>query len=380
MSELTVAIIDTGLDKLTYDQNQGLMSFSMVKSGKVVNLGDNILQDFTSHGGLCLNSFELASNFAADYFILLESDDEGKCNVNDLTIALEWGIDNGASVISLSMGTTQYSDSDVFDSVMKRIAESGICLIAGANNNRHLSFPACLESTIGVCIDYTYETVKDSFAYIEDSYDGIEVVLNPKTLRDGLISSNSMATAYFSGLVAKTIRKGETTPSDVRKWIADNAGSLSPDSAYEYMINAIMHDVTEEIVVVGIDRLSSDESVSRFCHALQDIFLHDEYHCVTIIPKCGIEQKSDFSRHMFIQPLRSECSYVEYIEYVKKLCKPNLILVNLESGLSDYDVVVCNDDISAAKYSKGDTLVIDLEGETPKSVFTQIVNHYGSES
>jgi len=388
-----VAIIDIDLDKETHCKYLGLTVHLMVDSKDVTRLDVTALVEYTSHGSQCLMYFETASKATADYFILLEKDEDDRCKVNDLVVALDWCIENSVSLISLSMGTTQYSDASKLSNVMKRIDEAGICLISGASNERHLSYPACLNDAIGVCVDYANEMVKDRFVYIDDAYDGIDVVLNPKVLENDFIHSNSMATAYFSGMVARAMNSEEVEPCNVRKWIIDNAGRIPNDLIYGYTLNAIVFEATEDIVIIGIDGLSSGEHVIDFCRGLQDIFLRDEYHCLAILPNSGLDEKgysksnksigfsglgvSDFVRHEFVQPKSTRCSYTDYIKLIKKLCKPNVILVDFENTTIDYDVVIMNE-MKTKRY--GGTFIVPYGNNAPSDVFKQIVEYFDDKS
>ena len=226
INTLTSVIIDVGLDVEAYEKYRDYTSFLVVTEGVVADIDKTQLLDYTSHGSECLRYFEMGSKSVANYFILLQNNDDGKCNILDLIVALDWCVDNGISLISLSMGTTVYSDAALFSDVLKRISDAGICIVAGASNGRSLSFPACLNGVVGVAHDYTFESISGDFAYFDDPFDGVDIVLNPKVTGD-LIDSNSMATAYFSGLVFNAFRNNIAEPHNVKKWIADNAGSLT---------------------------------------------------------------------------------------------------------------------------------------------------------
>jgi len=367
------AIIDIGLDKGAYNKYCEHTTFLMIKNGNVTALDTTMLLDYTLHGGECLKHFELSSKSAPDYFILLESDHEMRCNINDLMSGLRCCIDHGVSIISLSMGTTQYYDADKFRDVQQLLDRSGTCLIAGASNSRHLSFPASLSCAIGVAVDYDNDTFDDRFVFINDSYDGVDVVLSSKLNSGTELDSNSMATAYFAGMVAGAIRRGEVAVADVREWVADNAGRIPTTSLYEYTRDSIVRDMTEDVIFVGIDGVSRDSYVNKFCEKLQQLFTESEYHCVTILPKNEAVRTSDFCHHKFVQPASSTCSYEDYVKLIIKLCKPSLALIDLESFTKELDVVICDESCSG---EYGDAFVVNCTECTSKDIFEKIVDHF----
>jgi len=371
------AVIDVELDKQEYRRLVNCTSFLMVLDGEVSVLNKARLLDFHSHGGDCLKHFEIASQMTADFFILLEHGNDTLCKVGDLIVALSWCVDNDISLISMSIGTTEYYDSEKFDDVISRINEAGVCAIAGANNNRSLSYPACLREILGVCIDYTYETVRDYFAYIDNPLDGVNIVLNPNICSDLLIDSNSMATAYFSGVIAKAIKNKETTPRSVRSWLVNNAERFSNTVLYEYTFSAIALEASDDVIVIGVEGLSSNAHVAEYCRELKKIFRDEEYHC-TIIFSCGeILLTSNFSKYEFVQPMREMCSYGEYISLITKLCKPNLMLTDLNENGCELDAVIC---LENNQTTYGKKLVVAIKDDFPGKVFKRIEKHFNPES
>lgn len=372
-----VVVIDTALDGNAYEQYAGFVAFLAVKDGEVCAFDESLLLEHSSHGGECLRHFELGSGTTASHFILLQHDESSRCNIKDLLTALGWCIDNGISLINLSMGTTQYCDAGLFSDVMRRISEAGICLIAGASNVRELSYPACFTECIGVCYDYTREYVASGFAYIENPLDGIDIVLNPKVEGTEPIDSTSMATAYFSGLVVKAIGGGTANPDNVKTWIAENSERISATSLYGYTLDAIVHDVIDDIVVIGIENLSQNAAGLGFWRDLQAIFHQKEYYCLTVLPKGTVSHLDGFFRQEFVQPVSSQCSYGEYIRLIEKLCKPNVILADLDVGSIDFDVAVCKYGIHGGY---DDAFVVHYEGLSPRDVFEHIESHFVGES
>ncbi|MCL2248951.1 MAG: hypothetical protein FWC13_06745 [Oscillospiraceae bacterium] len=368
------AIIDTAIDRKNHAKHLKELEFFMIDSGEMIQLKESRLLENPSHGGECIRYFEDGSQSCADYFILLQSTEDGVCNLHDLVTSLNWCIVNGVSLISLSMGTTQYSDSAEFAGTMNCMHKNGICLIAGASNSRKLSYPACFDECIGVCHDYTNATIKGQFAYIENPYDGIEVVLNPKASSVAFIDSTSMATAYFAGLVAKAIKDGDTKPSEVKKWIASTGEKLNAKAIYDYTRNSIFYDYTEDVVVVA---LSTEKKTLAFRRELQKLFLENKYFCLSLFASENVVQKNNLFNHEFIRVTNNrDSSYEDYVELMIKLCEPNLILIDLNEYEAPTDVIISK---TVQTGRKGDVFMLNLEQNTPQETFEQIVSHFESD-
>jgi hypothetical protein len=372
------AVIDVQIDSDSFIKYGSTTQFFRTSKGNTTSLICNNLKKSVSHGGVCLKYFELGASKAADYFILLDCNQEGRGDVTNLIAALEWCIENDVALISLSMGTTQYSDAPMMVSTVKRIIALGICFVVAASNERQLSYPACMHGCIGVGVDISKTLQLNTFTYIDNPYDGVNVIVSTDILPDDFLGSTSLATAYFAGLVSKAVKNGEVKSSNVRTWISDNASSISMNLLYNYTLNSIMVDTTKDIIVVGVEGLNSDPNIVEYCREFQSRFLSEEYHCIIVIPESNGLSESDFSSHTFVKQVQYECSYIEYIELIKKLCKPNLVIVNLEDNSNDYDVLISIDE-DCGKYHNTDTFVINPKGKTPKSIFDKIVNHFDSE-
>ena len=71
-------------------------------------------------------------------------------NFEKLAIVLNWCLINDIDVINLSMGSVQFTDRVRFVELMTEIQKSGIIVVSAYSNDDLLTFPASLNSVIGV--------------------------------------------------------------------------------------------------------------------------------------------------------------------------------------------------------------------------------------
>jgi len=376
-SKFSSVIIDIALDRESYDLWRNKIRFLMVDKNNVVNIDASIIKESISHGGECIRYYESAAQKLVSHFILLSRDDKNKGSVSDLITALKWCVENNISLISLSMGTTRHCDSDKFRSVISRIKESDICLIAGTSNSRVLSYPACFDECIGVCYDYTRNLIDGSFAYIENPIDGVEIVLNPTATSLEPTGSTSMATAYFAGLVAKAISRDETTPAGVKNWIAENSGVLRAESIYDYTYKSVVHEVSDEVVIVVFEGILSNEKALSYRRALQKLFLQDDYYCLSLYSHEKLVFDNDVYSLEFVRCNTDHTlSYDDYVDIMIKLCEPNLLFVDAESYSKTPDVVISK---NVKTRIKDGVLYLNYKKHTPQEAFGRIVSNFASE-
>ena len=370
------AIIDVGLDENAYRAYTGFTHFFVVSEGYVHGFDKPDMLGLISHGGQCLEHYELGAGYPVDVFILLMHDEQGRCNVDDLITSLDWCKREGIALISLSMGTTQYSDARKIAESIRRIGESGICLIAGANNGRLLSFPACLPECIGVGVDYSQTLSENSFAVVENAYDGIDVYLSPNIHEGRLIDSTSMATAYFAGLTSKAISNGDASTGSVKKWLSSYKRDIQATELFSYLNATVIKEYEEDILFVAVQGLSSNESTYADSLKMQRYFLDAEYLCAIVHPDDSLIRETSFERFEFKRPCSIQCDYASYVKLIVQLCHPSLVLIDSTNIKGELGMVahalfdkVRSDDSAVL-------LNVDYSLHAPYEAFSKIVEVY----
>ncbi len=145
-----VAVLDTGISQYHPDRGNVVDSVSFV-TGEAV-------EDFHSHGTHTSGTIAAADNNIgvigvapqADLLIAKVLDNTGSGDTSGLISGIEWAVNNNAKVISMSLGSDEYSAA--LETACDNAYEAGVLLVAAAGNDdaNTPSYPAALPSVISV--------------------------------------------------------------------------------------------------------------------------------------------------------------------------------------------------------------------------------------
>jgi serine protease len=145
-----VAVLDTGISMYHPDRGNVAGSANFV-SGETV-------EDFSGHGTHTAGTISAADNSIgvvgvapqADLLIAKVLSNDGSGDTSWVISGIEWAVDNNAKVISMSLGSPDYSAA--LDSACSSAFAAGALLVAAAGNDGTSapSYPAALSSVIAV--------------------------------------------------------------------------------------------------------------------------------------------------------------------------------------------------------------------------------------
>jgi hypothetical protein len=356
-----VAIIDDGIDEITLDYyNSSIMNF-ISQSGKISPIKK--LKGAT-HGGLCADVFYETTGRLPDVSICLPRDNTGRCNVNDLALALDWCASNNIDLINLSMGTTRFFDSYILHEAMKHLTNSGTVLVAGANNNALLTYPAVFESCIGVCCDYKLNT--NEIAYIDKPFDGINIATYPVTLkRRNINGTNSLSTAYISGIIHNELGS-DLSFEKTHNFFRNKSIKVNDDWKHGYLKQQVSRMPDYESIVIVIITQSHKQTI-EYITELGKHIIDDEYTCA-IFSENTQSSPSDYIFSFGSSPM----SHSDALDYITKSCRPNVILTDSDELIDYADLIVYNNveissDISTKTKCFKNISAFDLWNETKKT-------------
>ncbi|TFH05189.1 MAG: PKD domain-containing protein [Methanosarcina sp.] len=194
---------------------------------------------------------------------------EGSGNLDDLTDGIYFATDNGADVISMSLGfPPEVYPGVVLDNALEYAYQKGVIVVAAAGNDGTgtVSYPAAYENCIAVGAtrydgnrayysNYGYALgvmAPGGDMTVDQNGDGhkdgiLQNTFNPTTKDPADFSywffqGTSMATPHVSGVAALLISEGANGPDEVRAAIQDTATDLGTsgwDNYYGYgLVNA----------------------------------------------------------------------------------------------------------------------------------------------
>jgi hypothetical protein len=132
--------------------------------------------------------------------IALKCDVERKIDIEDLSVALEIGLDYDVNVINLSIGSRKLSDIKYLKKVIEEINNRKIPLICSISNSMDMTIPASLDCCIGVANDFDNIYPPQKILKVEENILGIDYVVNSaKLLKNEFYKpSNSYSAAFIS--------------------------------------------------------------------------------------------------------------------------------------------------------------------------------------
>lgn len=335
---MKTAIIDNGIDIGTLsrykNQTENLMVF-----------GENVVSaepphDIT-HGGECARIFAGQTGTLPNVSICLNRDSTRKSNANDLVTALEWCADNDIGLISLSMGTTQFSDVPILRRAVKKLQNAGTVLVAASSNRRRITYPAVFRSCIGVC--QTRSLAEGEITCMKNPFDGVDVVTYPV---EG--ASNSYANAFIAGMICNALDNDSELVANadiftvrhairiagIRRWLSRISTKPLMDWQATYLREKIVSISELEPIIITCCGVDAKSSVT-FLKQLQKIINADGYICAIILDK-GISAPSEFRFSLKASGL----SVSNTLDLVVSLCHPDVILHNLTELSYSSDVLI----------------------------------------
>lgn len=252
---VTVAVIDTGIDYLHEDLNDGRVLANL--DWDYVNNDDNAIDD-NGHGTHVAGIIAAETNngvgiagvmWQAKLLPLKVCDKQGSCNVDHVAQAVRDAANKGARVINLGLGGFTCSNA-LTDAINYAHFDKGAVVVAAAGNNGGgINFPASLDAVIAVGATDKYDLRvassnsgpqldvmapgKDIWSTVPKKYDP-----HPGPQPTALFSETSMAAAFVSGVAGLLIAQRPVLTNeqvrDILRRSADDRVIAGFDPQYGY--------------------------------------------------------------------------------------------------------------------------------------------------
>ncbi|HLD00409.1 MAG TPA: S8 family peptidase [Candidatus Nanoarchaeia archaeon] len=245
---VTVCVVDTGVDKDHPDLQANILGGqNFVAKGAVVD--PTKWDDDNGHGTHVAGTIAAADNSigvvgVASQASLLAAkvlNRQGSGYLSDVIAGIEYCVQNGAKVISMSLGTN--SDVQAMHDAVDAADAAGVLLVAAAGNDYGgpVSYPAAYASVVAVSATDSSDNLA-SFSSVgpevELAAPGVNIL---STWKDGgyaTISGTSMATPHVSGVAALAWEANPLLSNvEIRSLLqstADDLGTAGKDDFFGY--------------------------------------------------------------------------------------------------------------------------------------------------
>lgn len=200
---MTIAIIDSGIDKSQLKRSEVVKSILIPDSGLVyiddVDCDINKNTRVGMHGTICASIIEQIHE-DIKFVDLRVLDSEGLCSIDQLIIALEWCNKNSIKLINLSLGTANFHDVCKLKPTIDKLLSSGTILVSAHNNMGLRSFPASFPGVFGVRSDLENTLLDKEYTI---SYRRGYSIENCFVARCSLSRANSFAAPVITGHISK---------------------------------------------------------------------------------------------------------------------------------------------------------------------------------
>ena len=247
---VNIAILDTGIDT-DHPDLVGNIAGGVNYTGSFHRDGgpmQNSYNDRNGHGSHCAGIIAASDNDIGVVGVAPEArlwavkvlGDDGSGYVSDIIKGLQWCVDNGINIVSMSFGGEESSQS-LKDACDKTYA-AGVLLVAAAGNGGSVYYPAAYDSVVAVSATDSDDSIADFSSTgpeIEIAAPGVNIYST--YLNGGYISESgtSMACPHVAGAAALIYASmlGLTSPDEIRARLRETArdlGDPGKDDLYGY--------------------------------------------------------------------------------------------------------------------------------------------------
>ncbi|RDU23821.1 S8 family serine peptidase [Anaerosacchariphilus polymeriproducens] len=164
------------------------------------------------HGTICMKILEARTEDYEIINIVILENEQKKVSIERLVEALELCYNFEPDIISMSIGTTCLKDYQKLSGVIQALNEKGIILIAAPDNSCKITWPAAMDSVIGVTCDWKERLKPGEIRTLEENIFGLDLVANAnlefKNEPVAFGQSNSYAVPIVVSLLNTCINKG----------------------------------------------------------------------------------------------------------------------------------------------------------------------------
>jgi len=152
------------------------------------------------------------------------------------------------------------------------------------------------------------------------------------------IGTNSLSTAYIAGMICKEMNN-KSSYYDIYQLFIKKSQKIDV-SWKKYYLKRKIENVPKHEAIIILSNMELSESSDLFLNNLKEHIINDGYTCAILL-KNGLNNPSDYNFTLESSPMSS----IETLDFISKLCRPSIILINSQELINYADVIIRNDEI-----------------------------------
>jgi len=321
-SDINVDYINNHLGK-----GQSISSVWTILNNQVT-LSTTSAPDTLSHATLCTKMFLKHTTCACELtFINIWEGDELNANINSLVIALSWCLENDVTLINLSLGTTRIGDAPELFSIINKLVEKNIIIVAASSNAMKLTFPASFDHVFGVKA-LESKSGEVGFVYKVASIDLLEIscYIKDETIayKDHhyfLCAANSLATPIISAIICNLINKGYNSIEQIKIKLIENSLHIIYNQDDKIYKKYFVQEIGIPIIAIASNHCSE---ISSIIQKLLSKFSKQGYHGVCL----SVNDSTDLSKKTIRLMGLTHHSAMEKLHFYSHYCNVDYVIVN----------------------------------------------------
>lgn len=238
----TIALIDTGCEGPNVKETVSVLG------------GD--AKDDNGHGTLMYDAI-VAENPEAEVLSIKAMDKDGKAQASDIYAAITYAVNNGASIINLSVSAPATQSSEIVESAIKDAVSKGIIVVGAAGNQGRKA------------VYYTPARVGEAYIIGAADESGKKLSISnygPTVDYNVCATSTSLAAASFSGIVSRDgignikVNEGKVFATDYEPIDTSDSNATATDA--EMITETSDTSITEVSTTEAADSMTTEKEAT----------------------------------------------------------------------------------------------------------------------
>ena len=364
---IKIVIIDSGINEKFLEY---IDFYYVVNQSNVVTKKELIGDTEDNHAGLCAYIIKEYAPYCEITNIKILGENH-TAEIQKLKTALEWCLQQNVDIVSLSVGSREQQDAEALHPVVGELDKKGVVVVAAANNQNSITYPASFKEVIGVKCDLS-NSLSEGEIWVDDKdIRCIDITVGnisnlPEVKHYNIGHYNSFIVPYVVAKIAHIIDKGKSccTKEKVLYELRENQKEEMPTGFYTKSFPEFY--VPNPIIV----RLGGEDYHETLVKKAVEVFRKSGYMAI------AFSDQDYMHNNCYYLSNDNAITKEEQYEYLKKVFDPDIIFLSEKVSVGQNEDTFL--DITPNAISDKKQFGFDRGDETEAYEETQYLGTYGS--